>query len=72
MKRHRTDALSLVFGLIFLVFVGLWAAGGSVHIGLPAVGWVIALALLVLGGIGLLGALRGKEGNGGRDGQYGS
>jgi hypothetical protein len=59
MKLHRTDGLSLVFGLIFLVAVGWWLFGKAVDVALPEVGWFAAGALIVFGVIGLLGALRG-------------
>jgi hypothetical protein len=58
MKPHRTDGVSLSFGLIFLAFAAVWAATRVVTIGLPALGWLVAGALLVFGVIGLLGALR--------------
>jgi hypothetical protein len=70
MKRHRTDVVSLVFGLIFLGIVGWWSLGRGLDFQLPAVGWVIALALLVVGAFGLFGALRGRDG--GRDERIGS
>jgi uncharacterized membrane protein HdeD (DUF308 family) len=61
MKKHRTDSVSLVFGVIFLVVVGWWLLGRTISIGLPTLGWVVAVALIVLGGLGLLAALRGNR-----------
>lgn len=58
MKAHRTDGVSLSFGVIFLLVVGWWVAGQAVDVDLPALGWFAAGALILFGGIGLLGALR--------------
>jgi hypothetical protein len=58
MKSHRTDGLSLAFGLIFLAAVIWWFFGRTVDIALPQLGWFIAGALIVFGVLGLLGALR--------------
>jgi hypothetical protein len=61
MKRHRTDGVSLVFGVIFLLVAAWWLLGHTVHIGLGTLAWVIAVALIAIGGLGLLGALRGRD-----------
>jgi hypothetical protein len=61
MRRHRTDGVSLVFGVIFLLVAAWWLLGNTVHIGLGTLGWVIAVALIAIGGLGLLGALRGRD-----------
>lgn len=58
MKPHRTDGVSLSFGVIFLLVALWWAVSRVVHIHLPAVGWLIAGALILFGVIGLLGAIR--------------
>jgi len=58
MKPHRTDGISLSFGLIFLLVALWWAVSRVVHVHLPAVGWLVAGALIVFGVIGLLGAIR--------------
>ncbi len=58
MKSHRTDGLSLAFGLIFLAAVGWWFFGRTVDIALPQLGWFVAGALIVFGVLGLFGALR--------------
>jgi hypothetical protein len=63
MKRHPTDTVSLVFGLIFLGIVGLWVVGLFVDIDIPHLGWIAALGLIVLGLLGVVASLRG----GGRD-----
>jgi hypothetical protein len=58
MKPHRTDGVSLSFGLIFLLVAVWWAVSRVVNIHLPAVGWLVAGALIMFGVIGLLGAFR--------------
>jgi hypothetical protein len=62
MKAHRTDGLSLTFGLVFLVAVGWWFFGRTLNIGLPQFGWLVAAALIVFGALGLFGALRSDAG----------
>jgi hypothetical protein len=68
MKRHRTDAVSLVFGLAFLFIALWWLIGRSVSVGLPMLGWILAAALISLGALGLVGALRANR-PGKRDGR---
>jgi hypothetical protein len=58
MRPHRTDGVSLSFGLIFLMIAVWWAVSRVVTLHLPAVGWVVAGGLIVFGVIGLLGAIR--------------
>lgn len=58
MKPHRTDGVSLSFGLIFLLVALWWALSRVIDIHLPAVGWLVAGALIMFGIIGLLGAIR--------------
>jgi len=58
MNRHRTDAVSLAFGAVFLLLAGWWAIGRTIDIGLPAFGWLLALGLIAVGALGLVGALR--------------
>ncbi len=43
MKRHRTDLVSLIFGLVFLVIAGEWLLAGRLNVDLPAVGWLAAV-----------------------------
>jgi hypothetical protein len=59
MNRHRTDAISLAFGAVFLLIAGWWAVGRTIDVGLPAFGWTLAVGLIVVGVLGLVGALRG-------------
>jgi hypothetical protein len=58
MKPHRTDGVSLSFGVIFLLVALWWAISRVVNIHLPAVSWLVAGALILFGVIGLLGAIR--------------
>jgi hypothetical protein len=58
MKPHRTDGVSLSFGLIFLMIATWWAVSQVINLHLPAVGWIVAGALIMFGVIGLLGAIR--------------
>ena len=59
MKTHRTDGLSLGFGLMFLATAAWWLFGRMLRIPLPALGWVVAAALIGFGLVGLVGAVRG-------------
>jgi hypothetical protein len=68
MKGHRTDALSLVFGLGFLFLAAWWLFSRRISVGLPTLGWILAAALISLGGLGLVGAIRANR-PGHRDGQ---
>ncbi|MCY1137906.1 hypothetical protein OWR29_07845 [Actinoplanes sp. Pm04-4] len=58
MRPHRTDGVSLSFGILFLLVVAWWAVSRVIDVHLPAVGWLVAGGLIVFGVIGLLGALR--------------
>ncbi|GAA1815992.1 hypothetical protein HC028_09995 [Planosporangium flavigriseum] len=62
MKSHRTDGLSLAFGLVFLAAVGWWFFGGTVDVALPQLGWLLAAVLIIFGVLGLVGALRSDAG----------
>ncbi|MFV2087166.1 hypothetical protein, partial [Micromonospora sp. LOL_021] len=62
MKRHRTDGVSLTFGLIFILIAGWWLIAQSVDVPLPRVGWIVAGGLILLGVLGLVGALRSGRG----------
>jgi hypothetical protein len=58
MRPHRTDALSLTFGLIFLGVLTWWMFGRALDLRLPRVGWFLAGVLIVLGVLGLIRSLR--------------
>lgn len=58
MKAHRTDGVSLTFALIFLAIAAWWLVAQFLDLTLPAVGWMLAGALILIGVLGLLGALR--------------
>ncbi len=58
MRPHRTDGVSLSFGVIFLMVALWWAVAQVVHLRLPALGWLIAGALILFGVVGLMGAIR--------------
>jgi vacuolar-type H+-ATPase subunit I/STV1 len=58
MKPHRTDGVSLTFGLIFLAVVLFWGFARVITIDLAAIGWIVASSLLLFGILGVLGALR--------------
>lgn len=56
MKRHDLDVISLVFGLLFGAVASWWGVTqvGNLNISL---GWPLAVALLIAGLVGLIGAL---------------
>jgi len=58
MKPHRTDGVSLSFGLIFLVVALWWAVSQVVNLRLPNLGWLVAGGLILFGVVGLMGAIR--------------
>lgn len=62
MKPHRTDGVSLTFAMIFLSLVAWWLLSRLFELPLPAVGWFVAGALIFIGALGLLGALRSGRG----------
>ena len=63
MRPHRTDGISLSFGVIFLLVALWWAISQVVSLRLPALGWLIAGTLILFGVIGLLGAIRSGRRN---------
>jgi hypothetical protein len=63
MTPHRTDRLSLGFGVLFLFFVVLWLFGSQINIDLPRAGWFVAGGLIAFGVIGLVGSLRSRHRN---------
>ena len=61
MRPHRTDGVSLGFGVIFLLVALWWAVSQVVKLQLPALGWLVAGTLILFGVIGLLGAIRSNR-----------
>jgi hypothetical protein len=61
MNIHRTDKLSLVFGVIFLGFVLVWLFGSQLDVDLPTAGWFIAGGLILFGVLGLMGSIRPRR-----------
>jgi len=61
MKRHSTDLVSVIFGVIFLAIAGWWLLGRYVHLNVPHGGWVLAGALILIGLLGVVGSLRGDR-----------
>jgi hypothetical protein len=63
MKPHRTDGVSLSFGVLFILVAIWWAVSRVADVHLPAAGWLIAGALILFGVLGLMGAiLSGRRG----------
>jgi hypothetical protein len=58
MKRHRIDSVSLVFGLLFLAVASGWLFTRSFHVSWNTGSWTIAVGLIIIGVVGLIGALR--------------
>ncbi|MGZ4597116.1 MAG: hypothetical protein ACXV3V_09335 [Actinomycetes bacterium] len=59
MRRHETDYVSLVAGVLFLLVAGVHVAtGGADNVTLR---WTVPALLVLLGLLGLTGALRGSR-----------
>ncbi|SBT51248.1 hypothetical protein GA0070621_3990 [Micromonospora narathiwatensis] len=58
MKAHRTDIVSFAFGLVFLALSVWWLLARILGLTLPPVGWFLAGALILVGLLSLVGALR--------------
>lgn len=61
MRRHETDAVSLVAGLLFLVVAAVHITAQSTDTELN-LRWMVPAVLVLLGLLGLFGALRGPRG----------
>jgi hypothetical protein len=59
-KRHDLDVVSLVFGLLFAAVAGWYGLAQIGNWNIP-LGWPLAVALLLAGVVGLLGALPRKS-----------
>lgn len=57
MKPHRTDLISLAFGVVFLAAASVWLTDLLVGLEVITVGWFVAGSLLLLGAAGLTSAL---------------
>lgn len=66
MKPHRTDGVSLTFAVIFLAITAWWLVGQLLDLPQPALGWLVAGGLILLGVLGLIGALRSAGQQNGR------
>jgi hypothetical protein len=53
MHKHGPDAVSLVFGGVFLTAVAWWLIARVVDVNLPNAGWFAGLALVAAGVAGL-------------------
>ncbi|HEU4349084.1 MAG TPA: phage holin family protein [Actinoplanes sp.] len=61
MRPHRTDGVSLGFGVFFLLVALWWAVSRVVSLQLPALGWLVAGTLILFGVAGLMGAIRSSR-----------
>ena len=57
MRPHRTDMVSLIFALLFLALAGWWFAARLLDLSLPSMAWLGAGALILVGLLGVVGAL---------------
>jgi hypothetical protein len=60
-KPHRTDRISLGFGLLFLCFVLVWLLGVQLHVTGETVAWLVAGGLIGFGAVGLMASLRPRR-----------
>jgi hypothetical protein len=63
MKSHRTDGVSLGFGLLFLAIAGWWLVRRYYTFDVPNLGWIVAAALITLGIVGVVGSLASRPRN---------
>ncbi|MDG4793920.1 hypothetical protein O7615_08515 [Micromonospora sp. WMMD1082] len=61
MRVHRTDLVSFAFGLLFLALAAWWLLAQVLGLVVPPVGWFLAGGLILVGGLGLIGALRSSR-----------
>ncbi len=66
MKPHPTDHLSLAFGVLFLTIAGWWLIAQVTDLGvsLQVMGWLVAGLLVVVGGVGIMVAIRSGRSRG--------
>ncbi|HZE37719.1 MAG TPA: hypothetical protein VE172_02815 [Stackebrandtia sp.] len=58
MNRHVTDTLSLVAGLVFVTFGGVWLLDDVVTLSTDAIAMIFAGVFLLAGLVGLVRAMR--------------
>jgi hypothetical protein len=60
MKRHETDIVSLIFGVIFTSVVGWWVVGRffNARVDIPNAGWLAATTLILIGLLGVIASVR--------------
>jgi hypothetical protein len=58
MNRHETDVLSMVFGVAFLAVAAVWVVAKVLDISWLSIGWLFAVAMVVIGLLGLLSVFR--------------
>jgi len=58
MSKHGPDAVSLVCGGFFLTVVTWWLVARIVDVRVPDAGWIVGLALVAIGVLGLWTTLR--------------
>lgn len=66
MKRHDTDVMSLVFGLLFLGVFTVWALAEYSVIGFPGLQIAVPTLLVTVGVVGLMASIakiRGGRGD---------
>jgi len=57
MKRHELDTVAFGFGAVFGTFVVVWLGSRLIEVDLPPAGWILAVALIVFGVIGIVSTL---------------
>jgi hypothetical protein len=61
MNTHRTDKVSLTFGVLFLIAALWWLLGSQIQIALPTAAWFLAGGLILFGVLGLVGSIRPRN-----------
>jgi hypothetical protein len=61
MNVHRTDRISLGFGLTFLMLVLWWLLIMGLDVAVPTAGWFIAGGLILFGILGLVTSLQPRR-----------
>lgn len=55
--RHRTDGVSLTFGVLFLAVAGLWLASQVASLHAVSIAWLAVGMLVLLGVAGIIGVV---------------